>query len=116
SHEQITARIKKTSEETLKRFFVVEAIAEAEGIEVSDEEVEAEVTRIAEQENRIASALREELEAQDRIEPIRLRLREDKVVALLVESANVTEAPAEEQGSEPEPEEAEDADGEDAAQ
>jgi hypothetical protein len=63
--------------------------------------------------------VREELEAQDRIEPIRLRLREDKVVALLVESANVTEALAEDQEQESEPEEAgdaDDADGEGAAQ
>ncbi|MGD8239843.1 MAG: trigger factor [Armatimonadota bacterium] len=119
SHEQMTARIKKSSEETLKRFFVVEAIAEAEGIEVLDEEVEVEVERIAEEENRPAGAVREELEAQDRIEPIRLRLREDKVVALLVESANVTEALAEDQEQESEPEEAgdaDDADGEGAAQ
>jgi len=96
SHEQITARFQRASEQALERHFVIEAIAEGEGIEVSDDEVEAELTRMAEQANRPVAAVREELEAEGDIEPVRLRLREQKVLALLVESATVTEAPASE--------------------
>ncbi len=94
SHEQMTVRFERASEETLKRYFVIEAIAEVENVEVSDEEVDAEIQRLAEQESRPAAAVREELSAGHALEGLRLQLREDKVAAFLVDAATVTDAPA----------------------
>jgi trigger factor len=111
TEEQMRARLARSSEQLLKRFFVVEAIAEAEGIEVSEEEVEAELKRMAEEQGRPVGAVREELEKEERIGPLRWRLREQKVLNLLVESANVAEAAAEaEQEPASEPDEAEQSD------
>ena len=78
---------------------ILEAVAKAEGIEVSDEEVAAEIDRrVAENEGREEEA-RKYFESQK--ESLRLMLERQKTIEAIVEHAQITEVEA---GAEPEQE------------
>jgi trigger factor len=79
--------MKPDAEMAVRRELVVEAVAEAEGIEVTDDEVEAQVRTDAETTGRDPDALLEEVRAGGAFESLRADLRLRKAVDLLVESA-----------------------------
>jgi trigger factor len=79
--------MKPDAEMAVRRELVVEAVAEAEGIEVTDEEVEAQVRADAETTGRDPDGLLEEVRAGGAFESLRGDLRLRKAVDLLVESA-----------------------------
>ena len=87
----------------LRGSLLLERIADAEGIEVADEEIEAEVSSIAEGTRQTVEQVRAALTKQGGERSIADRLRHRKALDLLVENATVTEA---EWSDEPEPEEA----------
>jgi trigger factor len=78
-HEELQQQARRS----LKRAFVLDAVADAEHIAVSDEEIEAEVRRLVKGEERARQALeREEIRRR-----IASDLREQKTVARLVDIA-----------------------------
>ena len=60
-------------------------IAETEGIDVTDEDLEAEINRLAEQSGRKPLAVRARLEAQQMLDQMREELRRRKIGAFLLE-------------------------------
>ncbi|MBI3454880.1 MAG: trigger factor [Candidatus Rokubacteria bacterium] len=66
-----------------------EAIAEREELTVSEAEVEAELARLARDSGRAPQALRSLLERSGELEGLRLKLREEKVLNLLIEHAQI---------------------------
>jgi trigger factor len=60
-----------------------------EGVEVRDEEVEAEITRIAERRQRPRESVRARLQKDGEIESLRARIREDKTLDLLKANARL---------------------------
>jgi len=83
----------------LKRYLVLEKIAEAEGIEVSDGELEEEIRRYARSTRRTPVAARNQLEREDRIDSLRNAIRDAKVLNFLVEHADIRDASGEHGGS-----------------
>ena len=88
--EEIRESLRPNASERVRGQLLVDAIARSENIEVSSEEVDTYIAKQAEQRGINASRLRAEYERQDRLEDIRHQLREDKVLDLLVERAEVT--------------------------
>lgn len=69
---------------------LLEAIADAEKIEVSDEEVQAEVSRMAEELGVALPKLQQQMRGKETREALRIKLREDKALALLTSAATIT--------------------------
>ena len=85
--EGAVEELKPESEKAIMRELVVEAIAEAEGITVSDDEIEAQIAEDAERSEHSAEELRAELEKVDGVETLRHDLVLKKAVDVIVESA-----------------------------
>jgi len=77
----------------MRRFFVVDAICAKEGIEVTDEDVDEEIVKLARSQNMRASELYDKLLEQDRIGELQADLKIRKVLEFLVEQAEVKIVP-----------------------
>jgi trigger factor len=104
--EEIRGISTEVAARDLKLFFILDAIAKKEKIEVTDAEVDARIRMIAQQYNRRDDRLREEMEEQGTLESLRGQIVEDKVLDLLLSKANIstpdaeakpTQAPAQDQ-------------------
>jgi trigger factor len=85
--EQVVEELRPDAENALRRELVVEAVAEAEGIEVSDEEVEAQVRADAEATGRAPDRLLHDLQHHGGWETLRQDLRLKKAVDVLIAGA-----------------------------
>jgi trigger factor len=70
---------------------LLEAIAEAEKIQVTDEDLEAELARIAEELDAPLTKVKQQMRGKDAREALSHRVREDKAIALLSSAAKITE-------------------------
>lgn len=82
----------------VKAFLLLEAIREKESIDVTEEELDAEVKEMAEAQGQNPARLRATMEKNNQILVLRAQMREDRVLEFLMGKAEVTEAP------DPEPE------------
>jgi trigger factor len=87
SEDQIVEDAKPDAERALRREAVLAAVAEAEGIEPSDQELAAAVERSAEREGVTPERLIERLRERNRLEPLRRDLAARQAVDLLAEGA-----------------------------
>ncbi|MFO0965790.1 MAG: trigger factor [Gemmataceae bacterium] len=105
SEEEINARsrllqqdVLRSTELALKEHFVLQKIAEVEKIEVDDEEIDAEVDRLADQTNDSARRVRARLEKEDLLETMAAQLIERKALDLILSSAEYEETQLEPEG------------------
>ncbi|MDI6812834.1 MAG: trigger factor [Desulfitobacteriaceae bacterium] len=85
SNEQdMRERYRSQAAETIKTELVIEAIAKAEGISVSDEELDREIVKLAEKYNQTATSLRDSLLQRDEMKFFRSNLVTEKTVEFLV--------------------------------
>ena len=91
SMEQLREQYKESASTSVKVDLVLEAIAKAENIEVTDEEVNKEIEKIAEQNNQPADQIKQFLMMQGRLDPLKESLIIDKAVSFLLENAKVLE-------------------------
>jgi trigger factor len=84
---------KKAGERAIASDFVLEAIAEKEGFEVSQEEVEREVELIARRLNKTPDETWDELVESERVEQLTGDILRRKALDFVVEHAQLTEAP-----------------------
>lgn len=89
TEESMRAEIRPQAEESLKKELVVDRIAEAEGLEATEEEVDAELAKMAEFYRLEADRLREILEQRNDLDTIRAAIRRDKAVDLLQANAEI---------------------------
>lgn len=82
----------------VKAFLLLEAIREKETIDVTEEELDAEVREMAEAQGQNPARLRATMEKNNQILVLRAQMREDRVLEFLMGKAEITEAP------DPEPE------------
>jgi trigger factor len=68
---------------------LLDEIARREDIKVSDDEVEAEITRLAERMKRPREAVRQAMEKEGEIAAVRARIREDRTLDLLKSNARI---------------------------
>lgn len=87
--ERDTIRIEV--ERMLRFFFILDVVAKAEGVTVSDRDVDARVARIAASRGQHPAKVREELEKHDVIGQVRHDLMEEKTRAFLREHAKIVE-------------------------
>ncbi len=78
----------------LKLYFVLEKIAEDREIEVRDEELNAAMAQIAQRSGKRFDRVRDELSKGDGLTTMYLQIRDEKVLAALLEEAEVTEEEA----------------------
>lgn len=81
--------VEKSAEEQLKQRLVLDRIAELEEIELSDEEFEEELEEQAEKQGVNPIKFKNQLRAQDQLDPYRDSLRHEKVFEFLIDSANL---------------------------
>ncbi|NVB39052.1 trigger factor [Pseudenhygromyxa sp. WMMC2535] len=98
---QLAENYRGQAQFSVRAFLLLEAIREAEGIDVSEEELNAEVEEMAEEQGQNPARLRATMERNNQLLLLRAQMREERVLDFLMERAEVTEAP----DPEPEPEE-----------
>lgn len=77
------------AEQQVRLAFLLEAIAKAEGITISDASVEDELARLAELEEKTKEAVITQAKQQGRFENYRSELRNRQALALVIENANI---------------------------
>jgi trigger factor len=80
----------KHAERDVRSVFVIDRIAEKEGVNPSDEEVEAEISRMAEAIGQPVEQLRARLTKEGGADSIRDQMRSRKALDLVIDAANVT--------------------------
>ncbi|MBI4240894.1 MAG: trigger factor [Candidatus Rokubacteria bacterium] len=86
-YNKLVAELRPAAEKAVRRVLLLEAIAEREGLSPSEEDVGAEVERIAKASQRPAPAVRRLMEKGGDLETLRLRLRETQVLDFLIQHA-----------------------------
>jgi len=89
--EQLQAGSEEQAKEQLRVFFIMDKIAEKFGIDVTDEEINGHIARVAIQRGQRPERLREDMNRDGSLAQFRLQVREDKCIAKLLQSAKVTE-------------------------
>ncbi|HVF57952.1 MAG TPA: trigger factor [Pyrinomonadaceae bacterium] len=87
--ESLREMMKVRADEDLRGSMLLDRIADEENIEVTDEEIEAEIARVAEGSRQTVEQVRAALTKQGGERSIADRLRNRKALDLLVENANV---------------------------
>jgi len=85
----------QTTAKGLKEHFVLQKIAEVEKIEVTDDEIEAEVEALAERENQSVRRVRAQLEREDMLENLAILVIERKVLDFILDTAEYEDVPLE---------------------
>ena len=78
------------AEQAVRRAIVLDAVAKQEKIEVTEEEVEAELQRLADGTGKTTAALRAQLEKDNRILSFKERLRQNKALDFMLRNANIS--------------------------
>ena len=89
SFEQLRSRVEKSAERDLRASLVIGEIGRREDVRVSDEDVEAEVGKIAQESNLVRESFNAYLDKTDGRQAIRGRLLRRKVLDFLVHASNI---------------------------
>jgi trigger factor len=93
--EQLRASSEQQAKEQLKTFFIMDKIADKLGIEVSEEEINGHIARLAVQRGQRPERMREEMVRDGSLTQFRLEVRQSKCIAKLLETAQITETETE---------------------
>ncbi len=88
---EIQASVDEQAKRDLKLSFIFQKIADDRGIEVTDEEINSRLARMAALHGRRPERLRQELESDGTILQVAASIREEKVSRTLLDHADVTE-------------------------
>jgi trigger factor len=91
----------KSTELALKEHFVLQKIAEVEKIDVSDEDLEEEIGRIAAQNDESPRRVRARFEKDDMLEALAIEMIERKALDLILDTAEYTDVPLGHENEEP---------------
>ena len=89
--DQLRAGSEQQAKEQLKAFFIMDKVADEFEIEVTDEEINGHIARLAIQRGQRPERMREEMLRDGSLGQFRLQVREEKCIAKLLESAKITE-------------------------
>jgi trigger factor len=89
--QELVDSLKEQAVSAVKADLALRAVAEAQDIEVTDDEVEAEIARLAVRFGEKPAALRRELERGDGLQAVRSDLKKGKALEWLVEHAEVVD-------------------------
>ncbi|HUW21003.1 MAG TPA: trigger factor [Sedimentisphaerales bacterium] len=88
---QLKAGSEQRANEQLKTFFIMDKIAEKLDLQVSDEEVNGHIARLAIERGQRPERMREDMARDGSLAQFKLQVRENKCIARLLESAQITE-------------------------
>jgi trigger factor len=88
-YQKMLGELRPGAEKAVRRALLIEAIAEKEGLQPSETDVEAEVERLAQSSQRPAPAVRSMLERSGDLERLRISLMEKRTLDLLIERATI---------------------------
>jgi trigger factor len=83
-------RMREEAKKVVKSILLLKKIAQLETIDVGDEEVEARIRELAEKRGMPVETLKQQLEEEERVEDIRLELRNEKVFEFIIERGKIT--------------------------
>ena len=86
--ETLPAELRRDVIQQTKQNWIFDEIAESEDIHVSDDELEWEIRRAAEQQNRDAKKYADLLKASNRLEDFRVQLQHEKIYQFLIQEAS----------------------------
>ena len=89
-YQKLLGDMRPGAEKAVKRALLIEAIAEKEGLEATDADVEAEIERFAQASQRPAAAVRAMFEQSGDLSRIRASLGEKRTLDFLIERAAIT--------------------------
>ena len=92
--EQLQAGSEQQAEQQLKTFFIMDKVAEKLDISVTEEEINGNIAQLAMQRQQRPEKMREQMERDGSLAQFSLQVRQDKCIAKLLETANVTEKKA----------------------
>ncbi len=84
SPEELTAHLRAEATAAVKADLALRYVAEAEGIGVTDEDVEVEIVNLADRQKVAPEALRRDLESEDRLPEVRSGIRKSKALEWLI--------------------------------
>ncbi len=93
--DDLRERLRASAADEVRGQLLLEAIAEKESLEVTDDDVNERVADLAESQNAQPGRLRAEMERDGRLENIQFSLRQDKTLDFLIEKAELVDAPLE---------------------
>lgn len=88
---QLQAASEQQAKQQLKTFFIMDKIAEELKIEVSDEEINGYIARLAIQQGQRPERMRQQLDRDGTLPQFKLQVREDMCIAKLLETAKITD-------------------------
>ena len=92
--EQLLAGSEQQAERQLKTFFIMDKVAEKLDISVSEEEINGHIAQLAMQRQQRPEKMREQMERDGSLAQFSLEVRQNKCIAKLLETAEVTEKKA----------------------
>ncbi|MHC4792588.1 MAG: hypothetical protein ACYS8Y_14380, partial [Planctomycetota bacterium] len=89
--DQLRASSDQQAEEQLKTFFIMDKVAGKLEMDVTEEEINGHIARLAIQRGQRPERMREEMLRDGSLTQFKLQVREEKCIAKLLESAIITE-------------------------
>jgi trigger factor len=89
--EQLRAGSEEQAKEQLKTFFIMDKVADKLEINVSEEEINGHIAQLAIQRGQRPERMREEMARDGSLAQFSLEVRQNKCIAKLLETANITE-------------------------
>jgi trigger factor len=89
--EQLQAGSEEQAEKQLKIFFIMDKVADKLGIDVSEEEINGHIAQLAMKRGQRPERMREDMERNGTLAQLTLEVRQDKCIAKLLETAEITE-------------------------
>jgi trigger factor len=89
TQEQLIDELRTGARDAVKADLALRAVAEAEAIEATDDDVDAEIDRLAERYGQKPAQLRKQLERADQVQAVRSDIRKGKALAWLVEHVEI---------------------------
>jgi trigger factor len=91
TQEQVVAELRAAAVQAVKADLALRAVADAEGLEATDEDIDAEIDRLAERVREKPAALRRQLERADQMPAVRSDVRKSKALEWLVGHVEVVD-------------------------
>jgi trigger factor len=91
TEQELLDEMRTGATEAVKADLALRSVAQAEGIEATDDEVDAEIARLAERMGQKPDRLRKELERADQVPAVRSDIKKGKALEWLVERVEVVD-------------------------
>ena len=91
AQQQLVDDLRSTGTDAVKADLALRALAEAEQLEVTDEDIEAEIAQLAERMQQPEGVLRAQLEAADQKPAVRSDIRKAKALGWLMEHVEIVD-------------------------